>query len=125
MSYSGNDSVFNRRGAKGRRRQLRRKPAEPERRLWHRLRGRQLGVRFRRQHGIGPYVVDFYCASAALVIEVDGDSHYPGDGSDPDAERDAYLRSCGVRVLRFTNLDVMENPDGVIEEIVRWLPGAG
>ena len=122
MPYSRDDTVFNRSRTKGHRKALRRQPTEPEVRLWSWLRNSQLGVRFRRQHGIGPYIVDFYCAGAALVIEVDGDSHYPGDGSCPDADRDAYLNACGLRVLRFTNLDVMENVEGVVEEILEWLP---
>lgn len=122
MTYSRDDTVFNRPTVKRRRQSLRRQLTEPEARLWSRLRGKQPGVRFRRQHGIGPYVVDFYCAAAALVIEVDGDSHYPDTGSNPDAERDEYLRALGMRVLRFTNREVMENRDGVVEEILKWLP---
>lgn len=82
-----------------------------ERKLWAVLRG--LPMRFRRQRPTGPYIVDFYCAEGGLVIEVDGESHYSSKGQAHDAERDAYLQSLGLRVLRFTNLNTLANPEGV------------
>ncbi len=82
------------------------------------LRARQLGgIKFRRQHPIEPYVVDFLCASAKLVIELDGESH---DGRDQyDNRRTQHLKDLGFRVLRVTNDDVLTNLDGVIELIAR------
>ncbi len=100
-------------------RRLRRALTPAEQALWRHLRGRQrCGVRFRRQHPIGPFVVDFACLVPALVIEVDGGQHC---GSRTDAVRDAYLRRRGFHVFRFWNHDVLQNPDGVCRVIDAWL----
>ena len=90
---------------------------EPEQYLWQRLRNKQLGVKFRRQQGIGRYIVDFYCPECALVIEVDGDSHYQEDAPEYDAIRDKFMAELQLSVLRFSNTDVMSNVDGVLEVI--------
>jgi very-short-patch-repair endonuclease len=90
----------------------------PEKRLWSRLRSRQLqGSKFRRQHGIGPYIVDFYCPEQSLVIEIDGDSHADAEQIQKDQRRDRYLQSIGLRVVRYTNDDIMKNLDGVLEDL--------
>ncbi len=88
----------------------------PEQLLWSMLRRRQLGgLRFRRQHPIEPYVVDFYCASVRLAIELDGRSH---DGrAAHDESRSQYLKNQRIRVLRIANDDVLTNLDGVLELI--------
>ena len=87
-----------------------------EGRLWARLRGRGAdGLRFRRQHPIGPYVADFYCAETRLVVEIDGDTHVGKEGH--DAGRSEYLAERGYRVVRFWNSDVDENIEGVLEAI--------
>jgi len=100
------------------RRWLRRQATPAERRLWACLRKRQLaGRRFRRQHSIGPYVVDFYCPSERLVIELDGAGHEDVARACYDARREAYLRSRGLRVLRFENRQVLEQLDTVLEAI--------
>ncbi|MEN4904766.1 endonuclease domain-containing protein [Luteimonas sp. TWI1416] len=92
-------------------RRLRQTMTDAERALWRHLRMRQMaGARFRRQHPIGPYVVDFVCLAQGLVIEVDGGQHAE---STSDAARDAFLRAQGYRVLRFWNHDVLGNPEGV------------
>ena len=89
----------------------------PETRLWAKLRARQLrGLKFRRQHGIGPYIVDFYCPEQSLVIEVDGDSH-----ADADQLRDRYFQSLGLRVIRYFNDDIVKNLDGVLEDLAEKL----
>jgi len=94
----------------------------PEKRLWSRLRARQLqGVKFRRQHGIGPYIVDFYCPERSLVIEVDGDSHADAEQSQKDQRRDRYLQSIGLSVVRYGNDDIMKNLDGVLEDLQKRL----
>ena len=86
--------------------------------LWVRLRGREPGKpTFRRQHPIGPYVVDFYCRSAGLVVEVDGMSH--DDKAAQDAERSKYLEAQGLRILRVLNRDVMDDLDAVSRETAR------
>lgn len=81
------------------------------RKLWAVLRG--LPVRFRRQRPIGRYIVDFYCAEAGLVIEVDGESHYSSEGRAHDAKHTECLQRLGLRVLRFSNLETLTNPQGV------------
>jgi very-short-patch-repair endonuclease len=91
-------------------RNLRATPTDAEMRLWSRLRLRQLhGFRFRRQHPIGIYIVDFFCAEAKLIIEVDGGQH--ADDSD---KRTAWLEGRGYRVVRFWNNEVLSNIDGVL-----------
>ncbi|MCL5265481.1 MAG: DUF559 domain-containing protein [Chloroflexi bacterium] len=96
-----------------RRQQLRREANALERRLWAALRSRQLGFKFRRQHPIGPYIADFYSREAHLVVEVDGATHFEPDEVEYDAQRDTYMRSIGIDVLRFTAKEVAENLGGV------------
>ncbi|MCW2244120.1 endonuclease domain-containing protein [Azospirillum canadense] len=106
---------------KYRARNLRNEPTDAEEALWRYLRGEQLGGhRFRRQHPIPPYIADFACIEAKLVIEVDGGQHAD---SAYDAARDRHLRLHGWRVLRFWNNDVLSNPEGVATEILRALGG--
>ncbi len=85
-------------------------------RLWHHLRAHRFDQwKFRRQTVIGPYIVDFTCRTAMLVVEIDGDSHAMQAGY--DASRTAFLESHGWRVIRFTNADVMANPEGVLQQL--------
>jgi very-short-patch-repair endonuclease len=100
-------------------RELRRAPTPPEYRLWQALRQRPANLKFRRQHPLGPYTLDFYCASARLNVEVDGDGHSMGDRPEKDARRDAWLRSKGLRVLRYDARDVMNALEAVVTDIVR------
>ncbi|MBI2907990.1 MAG: DUF559 domain-containing protein [Chloroflexi bacterium] len=102
-------------------RDLRREMTPPERSLWNCLRSQQLGVKFRRQHPIGPYIVDFYARGAGLIVEADGDSHFTPDAQAYDAERTAYLQSLGLNILRFTNVDIRDAREGVVMEIARAL----
>ena len=89
----------------------------PEIALWQALRSRELdGYRFRRQHPIGPWVVDFYCAEAGLAVEVDGWSHNMGEPG-RDARRDADLSRRGVRVIRFPATDVLRDLDSVLRSL--------
>jgi very-short-patch-repair endonuclease len=96
-------------------RELRHEASFPERLLWSRLRNHRLGPRFRRQQPLGPYVVDFLCASARLVVELDGRSHE--DQPKYDQERQEYLESQGWKVIRFTNDNLLADLDGVMEMI--------
>jgi len=99
-------------------RSLRANSTEAERIIWSALRAhRSNGASFRRQTPIGPYVVDFICHAARLVIEIDGGQHFESKQEQRDARRDAYLASKGFRVLRFNNYDVMINRQGVLETI--------
>ena len=103
-------------------RRLRSNMTGPETRLWLRLRARQLqGLKFRRQHGIGPYIVDFYCPEESLIIEVDGDSHADADQIVKDGQREKYLHSLGLRLLRYFNDDIVKNLDGVLEDLASRL----
>ena len=95
---------------------MRKQPTKTENILWQRLRRKQVdGRKFRRQHPIGPYIIDFYCHSARLIVEVDGDVHAFQEAY--DAERTAWLEAQGCRVIRYSNQDVFQNVDGVLQGI--------
>lgn len=103
-------------------RNLRANATPPERAMWRLLKPfRDQGFHFRRQAQIGSYYADFACHHAKLVIEVDGDTHAVGDGPERDVTRDKYLRGRGFEVLRFSNADVVRNPEGVFEMIETML----
>jgi len=101
---------------------LRRRMTKAEIGLWSRLRRKGLGMRFRRQHPIGPYIVDFACAPLRLVIEVDGGTHFTIAQRARDDRRTAFLEAEGWRVLRFRNLDVYDSLDDVVERIAAEIP---
>ena len=92
----------------------------PEGLLWREVRGGRLGHKFRRQVPMGPYVVDFYCPAAKLIVELDGEVH--GDRLVEDAERTAWLEARGYRVVRFAAVDVLANLEGVVEELLLLAP---
>lgn len=113
-----------REGARGRgkatlrSRELRKQSTEAEKQLWRYLRRKQFhGLRFRRQFPLGPYFGDFVCLPARLVIELDGSQHIERPQIEHDLRRTAWLRSQNFRVLRFWNIDVFENIDGVFDKI--------
>ena len=99
---------------------LRSELSRAERKLWYEFL-RDLPVRFTRQKPLGSYIANFYCASQLLVIEIDGDSHYTERGTVYDDKRTVQLGEFGVRVIRFTNEDVLERFEGVCGEIGRVL----
>jgi very-short-patch-repair endonuclease len=104
-------------------RELRTAQTSAEKLLWQFLRNRQLlGFKFRRQHQFGDYVADFYCREASLVIECDGPVHEENERWHHDAQRDAYMISQGVRVLRFSNDRVLDHTADVLKEIANHLP---
>ena len=99
-------------------RELRSNPTDSERALWSRLRRKQLlGVQFYRQRPIGDYIVDFYAPSIKLVVEADGSQYYEPTHAERDVARDMSLSKKGIRILRFTNLDVLKNTNGVAQAI--------
>ena len=103
-------------------RRLRRDHTPAERKFWELLHPyRQSGWHIRRQSPIGDYIVDFVCKRAGLVFEIDGDSHYAPGAEAREVDRTAYLSSRGYRVVRFTNLDVLGNPQGVYVELMALL----
>ena len=97
---------------------LRRTMSPPEVMLWVRLRARQPdGPRIRRQHPIGPYIADFYCADARLVVEVDGWGHNMGGAPEHDERRDAWMAQKGLMIVRYAAADVFADPIGVADGI--------
>jgi very-short-patch-repair endonuclease len=113
--------VFNIKQHKKLRQKLRGEMPHPELLLWQRLRGQQLGAKFRRQHGIGSYIIDFYCPEKCLAIELDGDSHHIDNAPNLDKKRDEYLNSKCIHVLRFTNTEVNKELDAVVGKIAETM----
>jgi len=104
-------------------RQLRENMTDAERKLWAKIRRKQIKeYQFYRQKPIGDYIVDFYCPKAKMVVEIDGSQHLVGETIQYDRIRDDYLSSLGLRVLRFTNTDVLINIKGVVESIEGEIP---
>nr|WP_066529059.1 endonuclease domain-containing protein [Sphingobium sp. EP60837] len=99
-------------------RNLRRVMSPPEVALWQWLRSRPQGMKFRRQHPVGPYVPDFYCVSARLAVEVDGSSHDHASQIAQDERRDAWLKAQGIRMLRIKAADVLQNLENVMLHIL-------
>ena len=99
---------------------LRKNMTKEERHLWYDFL-KPLPITVKRQKTIGPYIVDFYCASANLVIELDGSQHYEKTGIVADIDRDTYLRSLGLTVLRYSNREVNQQFLGVCEDILNHL----
>ena len=98
--------------------QLRKQMTDAERLLWSQIRRKQLkGLQFYRQKIVGNYIVDFYCAEAKLVLELDGGQHYSKNGKEQDSVRDSYMREIGLRILRFSDREVFENLEGVMMKI--------
>ena len=118
MSY-----IYNQTFQKGLRRKLRKNQPATERILWSKLRSRQLlGFKFRRQYGIGSFVVDCCCVEAKVAIELDGDTHYISlEAKGKDKERQKHIEDLGFKVLRFTNKEIDENFEGVLEVIAKHL----
>ena len=97
---------------------LRSEMSLPEVLLWQALRTRPGGLKFRRQHPAGRYVLDFFCAQLRLAVEIDGEAHNRDERSVQDGKRDAQLRAQGVRVLRVPASDVLADVGGVVERIL-------
>jgi very-short-patch-repair endonuclease len=101
---------------------LRKNMTDSEIILWSYLKGKQLqGYKFRRQHSIGSYIVDFYCPKLKLVIELDGERHGERKNITYDEVRTEYLNSLGIKVLRYWNSEIYNNIAGVIEDIIYHL----
>ena len=103
-------------------RSLRKNMTDAERRVWSKIRRKQLKeFQFYRQKNIGDYIVDFYCPAAKLIIEIDGGQHYLKESIEKDEAREKFLSDLGFRVLRFSNSDVFKNIEGVVTEIYNHL----
>ncbi|NDK57421.1 endonuclease domain-containing protein [Pontibacter fetidus] len=110
--------LHNRQYLKDFRRELRNNSTVAEGELWKYLKNGQLhGRKFRRQHSIGNYILDFYCTSEKVAIELDGQVHYHNVTEQADMERDQVLKELGIKVLRFENKDVFQQLDSVLQEI--------
>jgi len=96
---------------------LRKQMTPPEIALWLALRANEEGLRFRKQHAAGPYVLDFYCAPARLAIEVDGEAHNHGNRPERDANRDAWLVAQNIQVFRYPAREMLANLDDVVRQI--------
>lgn|SRR3989338_586047 len=106
---------------KYRRTTLRKDLTPPEARLWIHIKGTQLGAKFRRQHSVGNYILDFYCPQYKLALEIDGAVHDSKEAYEYDQLRTDYLEQQGVTVIRFTNTEIMHNLDGVLAGIKKHL----
>jgi very-short-patch-repair endonuclease len=112
------NNFHSRKYLKAYRKDLRNNMTWSEMRLWSCLRNRKLkGKKFRRQHSIGNYIVDFFCFEEHLAIEVDGTSHDNPSVERYDVERDLYLNKQGIKVIRINAMDVKDNLEGVLQEI--------
>ncbi|VVQ27967.1 MULTISPECIES: endonuclease domain-containing protein [Pseudomonas] len=101
-------------------RQLRVNQTDCEHLLWQKLRSRQIAnLKFRRQFPCPPYVLDFYCAELKLAIELDGGQHFETQGLIHDQRRTRYLNQKGIEIVRFSNLEVIQQMDDVLEQIIR------
>jgi very-short-patch-repair endonuclease len=100
-------------------REMRHSQTAAEETLWRGLRNRRVGFKFRRQHPIDRFIIDFYCAEAKLLIEIDGRSHLEPNQAEYDTARTEYLEKLGYKVIRFANDDVRHNCDVVIAQIVQ------
>ena len=111
--YFSNKILF-----KNYRRELRNNSTSAEATLWKLLKNKQLdGRKFRRQHGLGNYIVDFYCSSERLIVELDGDSHGEYFKIEKDIIREKFLTNRGYKIIRFENKEIFQNPEYVAEEI--------
>ena len=109
--------IYNKSQQKEKRKFLRNNSTITERMLWTRLKGKQLGVKFRRQYGIDYYIVDFCCPRKKLIIEIDGESHLDDEQSIYDKEKEQDIEELGFKILHFSNKDIECDIEGVIKKI--------
>jgi very-short-patch-repair endonuclease len=113
MKFSRNDPTL-----KQRRRELRRNQSNAERALWAKVRNKQfLGMKFFRQYSIGPYILDFYCPTVKLAVELDGGQHNQSNNREHDTARSDYLKAQGIDVMRFWNNEVLLDVQSVLSKL--------
>jgi very-short-patch-repair endonuclease len=112
------DLPISAKGGRQRARNLRNNMTKAEWKLWGYIRNKQLDIRFRRQHPIGNYIVDFIALKIGLIIEIDGAQHYESRKEENDKIRTRYLERLGLKVIRFNNYEVLTNIDGVLAKII-------
>jgi len=126
IRYARRMQLHNRLRLKATRQKLRNAATFAEATLWEHLKGKQLaGRKFRRQHSIGPYVVDFYCPAEKLAVELDGSTHDNARAQQRDVTRDAYLAAVGIRTLRIPSKEVMRDVEAVVIYIAQCLSSGG
>ncbi len=113
--------IHNNQNLKDRRRELRRNATPQEEILWQELRNNKLGFKFKRQHSIGGYILDFYCSEKKLIVEVDGGIHNTKEAREYDEARDKFFTSLDYKVLRVLNREVEINLKEVLEKIRKYL----
>jgi len=114
--------VYNRESEKLKRKMLRENLSQAEVLLWSKLKGKGLNnYKFRRQYSVGKFVIDFYCPKSKMAIEIDGDSHFVEGAKERDRERQTIIETFGITFLRFTNREIYENIDGVLDKIVEHI----
>ena len=117
---------FNKTSEKEKRRGLRSGMPPAEALVWSKIRNKQvLGHKFRRQYGVGPYVIDFYCPALKLAVEIDGDSHFVAEAIENDQRRQGFIESFGIRFLRFTNDEVNKELEAVLENLYKTVEELG
>ncbi|MBT3413449.1 MAG: DUF559 domain-containing protein [Candidatus Jacksonbacteria bacterium] len=109
--------IFNKKDQTARRQQLRTNSTKSEKLLWSKIRSKKLGYKFRRQYGIGNYIVDFFCPKLKLAVEIDGITHEDPAQHQRDENKDNYLKSCNIHVIRFSSSDIFNNLDAIIESL--------
>lgn len=103
-------------------RDLRKRETKAEKILWDILSNKKLGVKFRRQHPINQFIADFYCHALKLVIEVDGEIHLQKNKIEYDAMRTGVFNSFGIKIIRFTNEDILQNSEEIVSQIEKFTP---
>ena len=118
-----NIMLHNHNKLKDRRRELRKKSTKEEIILWSRLRDNKLSCKFKRQHSIGGYILDFYCSEYKLIIELDGTTHNTSDAKEYDKIRDIYFSELGYKTIRFLNSEIKNDIEKVVNNIQVHLVG--
>lgn len=116
MSNVHNNKIFIER-----RKELRQNATPAEKKLWWYLRDNKLGAKFKRQHSVGGYILDFYCAKKKLIVELDGEVHNTEEAKEYDTVRDKFFKELGYTTLRFKNGEVESDMEKVLEEINKIL----
>lgn len=113
--------IYNKIKTKEQRRDLRKAQTKEELTFWSHVKSRRFhGYKFRRQYSIGNYIADFYCSELKLVIEIDGGQHHEEKNIKKDLERTEYFESLGIRVKRYTNLDIKINLNSVFDDLLKF-----
>jgi very-short-patch-repair endonuclease len=115
--------IYNQTKLKQRRKKLRKEATPAERIFWSKIRCKRIGYKFRRQYSIGNYIADFYCPELRLVIEIDGGQHFETDRLTNDLLRTEYLNSLGIKVKRYTNVEIRKNLISVVDDLMSLCKG--